>query len=1225
MEEKFEKTFDDLFLDNSKNKSKINIDNELLENLKKIQLKTEYMTQSEIKNNYFDILRELQKIVEKYEKTNKELYEKIGKYIEKQTDIMKLYSGILKKITENFTVEEKIKIIKELIDNRNEPKIIIARLFNVLKKDEKIQVENEIVEYLKFDKYELKLIFKYLNIENKRNIIDLYRNDLRFLCEIWKYTDEEIQTNMFEVILGDILDSRYCDNIVDFIKYTAEEVKRQKLTLKLFKQIYEKDILYLIKIWESFSDSMQVEYIEDIIILMEENNIYKNGQFNNIYSIYINSNVECQEKLWNLFFNYEERDKYDILWLWEKTKKNLQKKKIFEIIDYYKNKESAEYDINSIWRKTQSCVQDQLINRILNEDFESKIKEAIWDGTDKNVQRRNIFLLKEGENLSFWKGTYYLIQDEKFLEYLNKKECIEDKLELWCNTNSKVQEKYDGIFLELLKDVYQDDIMLYKLIKNTSDNIKIIKLSETFSIIKNNNDTLIKIWEYSSADFQIKMFERFFIDNFVQSDLIINLWNVTSSIVQDEKFYYISSIVEKNIKEQISFWKCTSERIQNKYEEYFYKICEKENLDIEDMVFLWINTSFKIQKKNEEMLGKIYKQISKKNNKSKILMQKIWNGTTCELVNNNSFFVKAIKIIYAETDKLDIKYMYKYYNRLLEFNSDINYTINLQMLDKKILDIFDIGDLLKITLYPELQEKMVKLAIRNINIINIIYKQAENWILEIDNILNNMENYKEILEIVDNDILQNRKFCQNLISLMSVKNNYFNINTIREVEEYDKIKYNTCINVLNEKLQDINFVDKKYIKKFALLEILFDIDYEFGKRITEKYATNIMEINAINEEEKEVKENIIRIKKIVNENKIDINLKHLRRNKIKPVDFENKCIMLYERLYNEQMKLPIIEIEKEEYDNKEVKVYKAKNEFCILVRVEGAYSYWKEPENFEKNIAEININLNGNPKTYIANNSMAIARPKGPIYGYTRKLRNNMLLMAPWDIVSNDANLSFSPSSVNWDFGNGISFRTPNNLLNSMRSSHNEIVTLKWNFNKYNMKIERDKPNVIIYFIDMIENKNTYKETNSWRLSKKAAVQLNIPIVIINREEVFKNEKEKIKKLVEEFFINPDEETLEEIFLQFENNRSSMRYVNDKLKMRYFTAEERENLLKKIIDRINKTNINEKKNLINKLIKIANNEINKYYSNKKCILYMAEKDISFYKDLLKACINWTSY
>ena len=64
MEEKFEKTFDDLFLDNSKNKSKINIDNELLENLKKIQLKTEYMTQSEIKNNYFDILRELQKIVE---------------------------------------------------------------------------------------------------------------------------------------------------------------------------------------------------------------------------------------------------------------------------------------------------------------------------------------------------------------------------------------------------------------------------------------------------------------------------------------------------------------------------------------------------------------------------------------------------------------------------------------------------------------------------------------------------------------------------------------------------------------------------------------------------------------------------------------------------------------------------------------------------------------------------------------------------------------------------------------------------------------------------------------------------------------------------------------------------------------------------------------------------------------------------------------------------------
>ena len=55
----------------------------------------------------------------------------------------------------------------------------------------------------------------------------------------------------------------------------------------------------------------------------------------------------------------------------------------------------------------------------------------------------------------------------------------------------------------------------------------------------------------------------------------------------------------------------------------------------------------------------------------------------------------------------------------------------------------------------------------------------------------------------------------------------------------------------------------------------------------------------------------------------------------------------------------------------------------------------------------------------------------------------------------------------------------PNNLLNNMRSSHNEIVTSKWKFDASTMRIERDRPDVIIYFIDMLEDEITYKETNS--------------------------------------------------------------------------------------------------------------------------------------------------
>ena len=639
-------------------------------------------------------------------------------------------------------------------------------------------------------------------------------------------------------------------------------------------------------------------------------------------------------------------------------------------------------------------------------------------------------------------------------------------------------------------------------------------------------------------------------------------------------------------------------------------------MNTEDMVLFWIGTSFKIQSSNKNILEKIYNRIYAETENSRELMQKIWNGTSYKLMNNLFSFSRAIKTIYGDDAELDIEYMYNYYNKLLEFNNDLNYTINLLMLDKKILEFFDIGDLLKITLYPDLQEKLVEANRKKqiISIIKMIYKKSDNWISEIDNILNNLENYKHLFDIINDEMLKNEKFCENLISVISVKNNYFNINTLEEIVEYDTIKYNICMDLLNEKLKKIKFVDIKDIKKFALLEILFDVDYEWGKRITEKYSMDIDEINPISDDEKEVKEKIIQIKKIVNGDNLTVNNDNFKKEKINPIKFENKCIKLYERLYNEQMKLPIIKIGKENYENKEVELYKIKDEFCIFVRVEGAYSYWKEPENFENNINEISINLNGNPKTYISNNSMAIARPKGPIYGYTKELNNNLLLMAPWDIVSNEANLSFSPSSVNWNFGNGISFRMPNNLLNNMRSSHNEIVTSKWKFDASTMRIERDRPDVIIYFIDMLEDEITYKETNYWRISKKAAAQLDIPIVIINREEVLKKEKAKIERSLEEFYTTLNDNTLENIFLQFENNRSSMRYVKDKLKMRYFTCDERERMFEDVIKKISKIDQSKRKRLVNKLIEIADSEISKYFSNKKKIFYEADKDISFYEN-----------
>ena len=61
--------------------------------------------------------------------------------------------------------------------------------------------------------------------------------------------------------------------------------------------------------------------------------------------------------------------------------------------------------------------------------MENSLKEAIWEGTAEYIQTKNTYLLKNGESIGFWRGTCYSIQNEKFIEYIDKRKCIEDKIE----------------------------------------------------------------------------------------------------------------------------------------------------------------------------------------------------------------------------------------------------------------------------------------------------------------------------------------------------------------------------------------------------------------------------------------------------------------------------------------------------------------------------------------------------------------------------------------------------------------------------------------------------------------------------------------------------------------------------------------------------------------------------------------------------------------------------
>lgn len=60
----------------------------------------------------------------------------------------------------------------------------------------------------------------------------------------------------------------------------------------------------------------------------------------------------------------------------------------------------------------------------------------------------------------------------------------------------------------------------------------------------------------------------------------------------------------------------------------------------------------------------------------------------------------------------------------------------------------------------------------------------------------------------------------------------------------------------------------------------------------------------------------------------------------------------------------------------EIEIYDVNSDFNMFVRSEGAYAYWKEPENFLEALNIPNTYYHGNCKSYIGQNSIALARPK---------------------------------------------------------------------------------------------------------------------------------------------------------------------------------------------------------------------------------------------------------
>ena len=459
-------------------------------------------------------------------------------------------------------------------------------------------------------------------------------------------------------------------------------------------------------------------------------------------------------------------------------------------------------------------------------------------------------------------------------------------------------------------------------------------------------------------------------------------------------------------------------------------------------------------------------------------------------------------------------------------------------------------------------------------------------------------------------------------------NNTFGIKDREGVENYEKNRKEICLKILKEEegnfSEKINAMSNDERKKFALFELLYGIDYEQAENLIKKYGENIEELEVETSEEQILKDYIKSLTSIMQLD--DLAIQQMMKNKefiqflqeTKPPKIasslipEKDIVTMFERTFNQEIshsskpKSGSIEFEGENiptytYTPIDENGNFTYTEFSAFVRQEGAYTKWENPESYMKYFNFQSATSHGNCESFINQSQIATARSKGgPKSGYEKA--SNLLMMAPWDIVSSFENMRVSPINAKWNIGRGIEYRIPKELVNYTRHGHGEIVSERIEVVSKN-GMTKKLPNQTIFVkerhnekVDELDD----QQQSEWHEIQRMAKEMNIPITIIDREGFAIQEEMVIQRDLEllggikaknlagiedieiltgkkcekiDWSKKPEltrEELIREIIVRFENNAIGMKYAD--IKDRYFTDEKRE----KVIDTLMKIIENEK-------------------------------------------------
>ena len=460
-------------------------------------------------------------------------------------------------------------------------------------------------------------------------------------------------------------------------------------------------------------------------------------------------------------------------------------------------------------------------------------------------------------------------------------------------------------------------------------------------------------------------------------------------------------------------------------------------------------------------------------------------------------------------------------NKMYETNNDVVRDIDFRILDKKYVDALGIDKINLISGYPGIQESVLQLDEKRLNVFNrclsfFCEKSPDEWNIFTNKVLPQLlsTEYEELIgEVSKRDDIDEE--CVEILTERLIDSNWCEIKNIDELKRYDEIRGKKCLSIMRDEKSSVED------KLEAVIQKCYGHSLEYAKGIVKRFGHDIESVN-----DEELKNYVTALKLLLEEKDVDV-LKEIfnncRQTEIEDISMERRLKSEFGRQFNEGLLDP----QKQDLEKIGENVFEAGTDFKILMTSFGAFSQ-ERTDNYKESWNKPSIKSQHVCTSYIRNDMIATAPIGNICYGFSNMSDDALLL------------------SGNHDIGSGTEELVAKSVYDECYYSPDEQINHTDNYNEMDYRRVQNgvkkQPDYIIVFRVSGKIDNMDKA-----LSAQKDWGGKLPIVVIDVDKCLEAEKEGIKQMIKENKENPDIELAKKIVQRASNNeRTLARFKNQK-------------------------------------------------------------------------------